>query len=309
MFFQGMLNSIGIGSTLYMILTGFLCCHKTVGKQFYYSGIKVLLSYIFFSLLTIVVDIYLFNTGMTWKNGILGIFSFSTIHYAWYIEMWIGLFILAPFLTIWYNALLSRKMKFGLITIILMMSALPDFFNRYGMDIIPDYWENLYPLGYYFCGAFIREYRPCISKWKLLAIFIAITMISPITTLISGHSTFIRIIGDRNGIFCAIMTLCIFLMFYSVDLKSRFWMVIFRSISLRSLDIFLCSATIDLYIYPLFIKNYYISQPQFGIFYFVIVPIVFMVCYFLASVKRVIFAWIDQILQLYKVPFRIQNRA
>ncbi len=48
MFLQGMLSSIVIGSDLYMILTGFLCCNKTIGKDFYLSGVKVLLSYVFF---------------------------------------------------------------------------------------------------------------------------------------------------------------------------------------------------------------------------------------------------------------------
>ena len=115
MFFQGMLTSIVIGSDLYMILTGFLCSNKTFGKQFYKSGIKVILSYIFFSLLTIIVNVYLFHTGITWKSGLLGIFSFSTIPYAWYIEMWIGLFLLAPFINIWYKALPSKKMKIYLI--------------------------------------------------------------------------------------------------------------------------------------------------------------------------------------------------
>ena len=35
MFFQGVLATLAVGSDLYMILTGFLCCNKTVGKKFW----------------------------------------------------------------------------------------------------------------------------------------------------------------------------------------------------------------------------------------------------------------------------------
>lgn len=45
MFLQGMLQSFEIGSDLYMILTGFLCCNKLFGLKFYRSGLKVVLSY------------------------------------------------------------------------------------------------------------------------------------------------------------------------------------------------------------------------------------------------------------------------
>ncbi len=162
MFLQGILASLIIGSDLYMILTGFLCCNKTVGKKFYLSGVKVLASYFFFSLLTIAVNLYSIE-GYNIKNGILGIFSFSTIPYAWYIEMWIGLFIMAPFLNIWYKAIPSKKLKKTLIMVIFIISALPDFFNRYGLTIMPQYWENIYPFGFYFFGSYLREYRPKIA--------------------------------------------------------------------------------------------------------------------------------------------------
>lgn len=309
MFFQGMLNGIVSGSDLYMILTGFLCCHKTPCRKFYYSGIKVVLSYVFFSILTIVVNIYIFHTGMSWSQGILGIFSFSTIPYAWYIEMWIGLFILAPFLNMWYKAIPTKNLKISLIVIIMAMTALPDFFNRYGMDIIPDYWEQIYPIGFYFCGSYIREYRPRVNRLLLLCIIIGITMISPSVTIISGHPTFLHIIGDRNGIFMAINALSIFLLFYSVELKHGFWSNVFQSISLRSLDIFLCSAIMDVYLYPLFQRNFYENQSQFGQYYFVIVPLIFIICYTIASIKRILFNLLDRILKAFNAPFMLQSHA
>lgn len=309
MYIQGFFASIVSGSDLYMILTGFLCCNKTFGRNFYYSGIKVLASYLFFSLLTIVVNIYWFHSGMTWKSGLLGILSFSTIPYAWYIEMWIGLFILAPFLNIWYKSLPSKKMKVYLITFIFILSALPDFFNRYNFYLIPQYWENIYPIAFYMAGAFFREYKPIYSKWILILIILSIILINPTITMIIGYPTLLPLIGDRNGVFMATMALCIFLTFYNIEIKSSFIKSIFKNISLRSLDIFLCSATFDLYFYPLFKELYFKNQSQFGLFLFIIVPLIFICCYIIASVKRFLFYGIDIFLKYYNVPFTLQNKG
>lgn len=309
MFLQGMLSSIIVGSDLYMLLTGFLCCNKQFGKKFYKSGLKVILSYIFFSILTIIVNIYIFHTGMTWKSGLLGIFSFSTIPYAWYIEMWIGLFLLAPFLNIWYKALPNKKMKLYLIALLFLLSALPDFFNRYGMRLVPQYWENVYPLAFYFTGCFVREYQPTVSKSILLVAALLITMISPAVTILTGHSTFLHIIGDRNGIFVSAIAIAIFLAFYNTNINSGLGRTVFKSISLRSLDIFLCSAIFDYYLYPLFKENFFISQSQFGMFYFVIVPLIFIICYTIASIKRVIFDVIGAVLRRLNFNVAIQSKG
>lgn len=309
MFLQGMLSSIIVGSDLYMLLTGFLCCNKQFGKTFYKSGLKVILSYIFFSILTVIVNIYIFHTGMTWKSGLLGILSFSTIPYAWYIEMWIGLFLLAPFLNIWYKALPNIKMKLYLIALLFLLSALPDFFNRYSMHLVPQYWENVYPLAFYFTGCFIREYQPVVSKRIILFVILLITMISPAVTMLTGHPTFLHITGDRNGIFASAIAIAVFLAFYNTNMNSSFGKTIFKSISLRSLDIFLCSAIFDFYLYPLFKENFFISQSQFGIFYFIIVPLIFIICYTIASIKRIIFDGIGSVFRKLNINIALQSKG
>lgn len=313
MFLQGMASSTAVGSDLYMILTGYLCCNKVFGKNFYLSGIKVIISYLFFSLLTIIVNVYWTKTGMTWETGLLGILKFTTIPYAWYIEMWIGLFILAPFLNIWYKALPNKKMKLTLILILISFSAFPDFFNRLGHYLVPAYWKFMYPLSFYFTGCFIKEYKPKYSRMLLFFIIIGITLISPLITHIGGWllgwKTFFLFIGSRSGFFIATIAIAIFLICFNLDVSNKWLCNIVKSVSLRSLDIFLGSAILDFFIYPLFIDRYYIDQSQFGIFYFIICPIVFLICYTLASVKRYLFILLDKILSKFNVPFALQSKV
>lgn len=306
MFLQGILSSIVVGSDLYMILTGFLCYNKTFGMTFYKSGIKVILSYIFFSILTIIAQVYIFHDDMTWGRGLMGILSFSTIPYAWYIEMWIGLFLMSPFLNIWYKALPSARMKLYLIGLLFAMTVLPDFFNRYGLYIVPQFWENIYPLAFYFTGCYIREYRPDYNKIRILTGIFLIVIVGPVFNLIVSYPTYLHIIGDRNGIFMAALAVLIFLACYDIDVKRDSIKRIFRMISLRSLDIFLCSAIFDTKIYPLFRQFYFEDQSQFGVYYFVLIPLIFCGCYIIASIKRLLFDIIQRLLQFigWQIPLQ-----
>lgn len=309
MFFQGMLSSIIIGSDLYMMLSGFLCMNKTFGKKFYFSGIKVLASYLFFSLLTIILGVYLFHNGMTWQKGILGIFSFSTIPYAWYIEMWIGLFLLAPFLNIWYKALPTKRMKKWLILILFLLTALPDFLNRYDMYLWPQYWKGIYPLMFYFIGCYVREFSPKFDRRLLALGILAILLVGPVFNTAVTHPTYLHIIGGRSGIFIGPLAIMIFLCFYDWNVSSWYGKEIFKAISLRSLDIFLCSATLDALIYPWFRSHVFINQSQYLKWYFVIVPTIFIIAFGIASAKRIIFSAADKIIAPFNPGFMLQNKA
>lgn len=293
LYLQGMLNSLPIGSDLYMMLTGFLCMNKVFGKSFYKSGLKVVISYVFISLLTIAVNRYYFGMDMSWSKGLMGILSFSTIPYAWYIEMWIGLFLLSPFFNILYKAIPSKRQKQAIILILFFLTALPDFGNRYGLYIFPAYWEDFYPLMFYLIGCYIREYQPNISKWKLAVFALVLVNIAPLFNLIISHDDYIHIIGDRNGIVLIPLSVTIFLMFYNVSIKSEIGKTCLKGISLRSLDIFLCSAVFDHAIYPYFISKYFVDQSQFGAYIFIIIPLIFGLSFTIATIKRALFKGIE----------------
>ena len=87
-----------IGVPLFLMLTGYLNCHKKLERSYYPRIFRILLDYVVISIVTYLV--LEFHGGYSIRNLIKGIFSFHTINYAWYIEMYIGLFLLIPFLNI-----------------------------------------------------------------------------------------------------------------------------------------------------------------------------------------------------------------
>lgn len=115
------------------MLTGFLCCRKTVTKRYYCGGLRVVGLYLFWSVITCIYLI-IYREGVT-KDVVMGVLSFSTIRYGWYIEMWIGLFLMVPFLNIlWWNCP-SKKHKLLLIGTLFSITS--------GSDLHQPLWRTV----------------------------------------------------------------------------------------------------------------------------------------------------------------------
>lgn len=182
MFIQGMMNSLfSVGVPLFMMLTGYLNINKTPTKKYYKGMFRVLIAYLIFSIATIAFRKYYLGENLSIVQWIMKIFNYSAIPYAWYIEMWIGLALLTPFLNYLWKAIPTKKEKLLLIVSLFIMTALPDLCNRYGMYLFPGYFAKAaYPLMFYFMGIFIREYQPTIKIWFGCSVILAMSLATPL---------------------------------------------------------------------------------------------------------------------------------
>lgn len=83
---------------LFLLLTGYLMNHKVLSRRYYLGIIKVLGTYVLASIACILVNIFYHQQEISFKQAVLSIFDFTGARYSWYIEMYIGLFLLIPFL-------------------------------------------------------------------------------------------------------------------------------------------------------------------------------------------------------------------
>lgn len=178
MVFQGFLKSLSdIGVPFFIVLTGFLCCRKSLTKD-YYKGIKkAIVPYLVISLITWVV-----LSDYSIKRLALGVLGFKTIGYAWYVEMYIGLFLLIPFLNMAIRQVFDNGQTKYLLLTALFLTALPPLLNRGDIKLVPGFWMMTFPATYYIIGAIIREYQPHLKR-KLLWFLGAIVLygIAPVS--------------------------------------------------------------------------------------------------------------------------------
>lgn len=296
MFIQGWVYLLfcSTGVPLFIMMTGYLNANKVECNRKYYKGMKrVLISYLLFSVITILFRIYYQHENLSWIQWGLKILDFSAIPYGWYIEMWIGLYLLTPFLNLLYKAIPTQKQKLILLVTLYLLTALPAYFNRYNFHFVPGFWQSTIPLTFFFIGNYIREYEP---QWKgkkaiaAIAAILVICAINPIFNLLFvKEHTMIQIAGGSNGIFGTIVAVLIFILLYKIDIRNTWTKNVLTRISLLSLDMYLCCFIFDKIFYPYFIDRYFVNQAQFGIYFFVIVPLVFIASLLVAQIKDWIF--------------------
>ena len=183
MFVQGWLKSFmqGFGVPMFLMLSGYFCLNKEFSTRYYKGITKVLYTYVFISILTWMV----LSTSYSPLELILGITGFKIINYAWYIEMYIGLFLLIPFINMMLQKVFEdKKSTIGLMLILCFLCSLPTTIDRGPYKLIPAYWLSGFPILCYCIGACIRRFQPVI-RHRAMAVSLALllTAISPLCCL------------------------------------------------------------------------------------------------------------------------------
>lgn len=273
---------------LFVILTGYLNIHKTCNKTYYKGIARVLISYLLFSVITILFRKYYVGETQSWTDWTMKILNFSAIPYGWYIEMWIGLFLLTPFLNILYENIGNAKTKLVLIGILFVITTLPHWTNRGGMHLLPDYWAKCWPLTLYFCGAYIREYQPRVNRWWASVAILLISLLNPVLNKVLGVSSLLLLGGGPEDVCSFAIAVLFFLICYR--LQAVYCKGFVSKVSILSLDMYLCCYIFDVLYYPVFMDSLYRTQQQFGIIYFgPLVSLVFFSSFLVASGKKLIF--------------------
>lgn len=162
-------NTFSACVPLFIILSGYLMNKKTISKKYYMGLSKVLILY---GLSCIPIWIFrgaYLGESFTFGSIIKSLLSYEL--YAWYVALYVGLYLLIPFFNLIYNNLADKKQKTLLILILVFLTALPSITNIFGFNLIPVFWEEMYPVTYYFIGAYLCEYKDEI-KLSALASFV-----------------------------------------------------------------------------------------------------------------------------------------
>lgn len=280
---------------LFLLATGFLRYKKTPTKKYYLSLISIYVSYFIAAGIS---SVFKYNFLDESSNGIffelLGILSFKN-GYSWYMEMFFGFALLLPFVNLAYNSLKTKKEKLLSIGILLFLTAVCSLnfcvsIYEKTYYLLPDYWTFLYPFSYYLIGAYISEYKPKINKLFGTAFLIVIIGLETVYTYIRCKEEFFNwgLLGGYGGITVVISTVVLFLLLYDLDIKNGFLREVLKSISKKTLDIYMISYLFDLMFYPILKK----ATPDFlsRIKYAPIMVIAVFACaYAYASLKDIVF--------------------
>lgn len=278
-FIQGLLAAINRAfgdARMFMILTGYLCINKQLSRKYYKGLIRIVVTYLVISVVTWAV----LSDDHSISELILGTTAFKIIGYSWYVEMYIGLFLIIPFMNVLLKELFKDRRKTHLLLITLaLLSGLPKLVNRSGIELLPDYWvECGYPLFFYAMGAYIRHYQPEV-KHKALVIgsLVLICLLSPVMSIVANHFNpayqFHLWYGKSYSIVGLYTTTAVFMLMYKMDCKSETIRKAVSFFSKHTYDMYLFSFLFDSLLYPIVMERYFTTQGAFGLWF---VPMVAM---------------------------------
>ena len=166
---------------LFLMLSGYLQAGKRPTKAYYRGLLPLYLSYFVIAALCMTAEAIYAHAAVeampSLPMALYRILDFSADGYAWYFEMYIGLFLLIPFLNLAYAHSPTRAGKHMLLASLVFLTLMPEtlvsFAPYYGgsslnLRILPDFFESLYPITFYFVGSYIGEYRPRLRTWQRL---------------------------------------------------------------------------------------------------------------------------------------------
>lgn len=278
---------------LFLITTGYLMKNKELNKKYYFGISRVLIIYLLNALMYIGYNILYLKEPVSIKFIASSILNFST-GYSWYIEMYIGLFLIIPFINLIYNNLKNKKEKQFLILTMLTLTSFQGIFNiKY--PIIQDWWVQIYPITYYFIGCYLREYKINIEKYKNILLFLLCLILSTLINIFVSKGN-IFVWGTHNNwgsIFNILTSSLTFIFILNLNLEKLNTNIknIITTISELSLGIYLTSAIVDNFLYLHCFKNINLLNIQ-G--YFKIVPLVFILSTFLSLIINFLYKIIDK---------------
>ena len=174
---------------LYVMLSGFLNNRKALSARYYLGLIRILGVYLICGIACLAFEQCSGIAHRSPAEMVSALVNFSCCDYAWYIMMYFGLFLMIPFLNMAYHGLTTRKQKLVLVATFLALSVLPSLLNLY-FQLYSLWWTRLYPLCYYFTGAYLSEYMPKAKPGKWAAALLA---------FLAAYSVFFYFHHDANG--------------------------------------------------------------------------------------------------------------
>lgn len=280
---------------LFMILTGYLMWQKTLSRGYYRGILRTLEIYVLVSIACLLYKKFVAGYEVTLKSAILDILDFDAANYAWYIEMYISLFLIIPFLNLAWHGLKSQKEKRILVFTMIAVTMLPKLVNNFDLrtegwwlsppiskdydPLVPGFFTAMYPITYYFIGAYLREFDWNISKRKnLLLLILAVAVFGCYNFYRSYGGKFIWGSNSTWGGENLITAVLIFVLL--LHLRPQRWPGFVRGamvyISKISLGIYLISWIFDEIIYKVWFNPYVEIVNERWKFYLPVVGSVFL---------------------------------
>ena len=240
---------------LFLLSTGYLMNKKYPSLSYYKKIFGVLFIYLVTSILFQIFRVATADEAITIGDVVRQIINIEGSQYSWYVEMYIGLFLFIPLLNIIWSRLETKKARGILCLALFAVCSVPHIIIK-GIHL-PDYWIGLWPIMFYYAGAYFKEYNFRLTLPKrlifLLLSFFAVCLVAIIKTITNnGIVPASHLINDWAFPWIVIYSIALFSLIISLKKTQKlpnFLKHAITKISSLTLGIYLTSAIFDSIVY------------------------------------------------------------
>ncbi len=295
----------------FIMLTGALNRKAIFAPKYYIKIVPIITNSLVVGIVVIAYKIFILHENFHPLVWLQSLWTLNQPGYGWYVNLYLSLFLLIPLINLAYNSLKTRKQKIMAVMICIIVTNLAISINRLKFDseyihnigFVPNYFNSLWPLGYYAVGMYIGEYRPKMKKWvcalMLISLLLAQASLNYYTTPDNyyGGITF-----NNEDVVNVATSLLLFLLLYDIKIKNIPIRRIFAFIASLSMTFYLISYIGDCYFYSKYGSEFsgYASYPKM---YLKIIPLHFVLCILASAVINFIVKFISKLITkpLYKL--------
>ena len=283
----------GVCVPLFMLLSGYLMIEKEVHIEkrelinYYKKLSKVLETYFLSTMLIMLFKFFRLHEELHVKDVIFNVTGYG--QYSWYVNMYIGLYLLIPLLNVLWRNIGDKWGHKVLVAVSITLTVGPSVFNVFDFytpgalirpwlttsfnQLVPNWWSQIYPITYYFIGCYIKEYIniKSLDSKKLFFLLGGMVTVFSLNNIWRSYSiNFVR--GswcDWGSLQNTVNTVLIFLLINSIhySLGSKGEKIV-KLISNLTFGAYILSWIPDNYIYPQYINV--IPEMQHRLNYFFI---------------------------------------
>lgn len=288
---------------LFIVVTGYLNKDKIWNRKYYLNIGRIFLLYsLAMFILTLVDNKYAINTTL-FKTALINILNYK--YYGWYINMYVGLMLIAPIINIAFKNMADITRKHAIMNIILAISIPVTLLNlfsgiRYSIlsYVFPNWWYYSWPLLYYILGVCFSYNKNILNRnSKFTLRLLAITSI--LSALVYYKFQIYVETGLHINIFIVIITTCIFSWLLNLDINENSKLrtgIIF--VSNNTLLAYLLSYIVDNITYP-FVNQITNMNIRLSLFP-VVVVLNFILTIILVIIVRIILSTLSKSIKLVK---------
>lgn len=285
-------------NAMFMLLTGYLKTASPWGRRYYKSLVAVLIGYVLTCVISYPIRYYCIGEKdplMTWLERFV---TFS--NYSWYIEMYIGLFLISPLVNLALDNIHSPKKQWFLALSLLVITV---GHSATTINLLPDYCGSFYPLALYTLGAVIRRTQPKVpSLVGLLGALLVAMGLGYVTMRTATDGFYSGFAQGYGGFWVVLMVAFLFLGVYRLRIGPRFAKIL-AFLSGGVLEGYILSRLFDVWIYGT-MPQWHSPEKYILIFLCITLP-VFVISLLSGKLVNTVSAFLTrQLWKLVEHPFR-----